>query len=121
MVEADTNLSDINVAKQVAKMFRRRFIIFPQAIQYSLGQPKMVRNHIHHLWHAIDTRPPAVRLVIAVLALASLPLFGAGVRYLGEVLALGRAVLPLLVVAHIPALIAGLALWSFGRDTFGGK
>jgi len=81
----------------------------------------MIQNHVRHLWHGIDTRPPAVRLVIAVLAFASLPLLGAGVRHLGEVLALGRAVLPLLVVAHIPALIAGLALWSFGRDKLGGK
>ena len=101
-------------------MFGGEFSILPQIIQAGLGQPKMIRNHVHHLWHEIDTRPPAVRLVVAVLALASLPLFGAGVRHLGEVLALGRAVLPLLVVAHIPALIAGLALWSLGCDTCGG-
>jgi hypothetical protein len=47
-----------------------------------------------------------------------LPLLGSGVRALGSALGLGWATVPLLVVAHVPAVIALIGLWSIGTDLY---
>ncbi|MGK2229877.1 MAG: hypothetical protein ACI9QA_000024 [Methanobacteriota archaeon] len=77
----------------------------------------MIREHLHELWHGIDTRPTKVRLGIAVFTIASLPVLGTLSRTVGEAFSLGGLTVPLLVVAHVPALIAALALWSVASDT----
>jgi hypothetical protein len=76
----------------------------------------MIRNHIRHLHTAIDSQSLAIRGVITMGALLALPLFGTTVRWLGEILGLGQLVVPLLVVAHVPVVIALIALWSIGCD-----
>ncbi|WP_096391332.1 hypothetical protein [Halopenitus persicus] len=76
----------------------------------------MIRNHVQHLHQLIDDRTLPVRGAITVTALLSLPLFGTGVRALGSALDLGQLVLPLLVLAHVPAAIALIAIWSIGCD-----
>jgi len=57
-----------------------------------------------------------MRLVITVAALVALPVIGTGVRMLGSALGLGAFTFPLLVVAHVPAVVALIALWSIGCD-----
>jgi hypothetical protein len=79
----------------------------------------MTREHVAGLHDAIDARPIPVRLGVAVGALLALPLLGTGVRTLGSALGLGAVTLPLLVVAHVPAVVALVALWSVGRDLRG--
>lgn len=76
----------------------------------------MIRDHLHHLHHTIDDQALVIRVGITLAALAALPLFGTGVRTLGSVLGLGQLVLPLLVVAHVPAVVALIAVWSIGCD-----
>lgn len=76
----------------------------------------MIRDHLHHLHHAVDDQTLPVRAGITLGALAALPLFGAGVRALGTSLGLGQLVLPLLVLAHVPAVVALVAVWSIGCD-----
>lgn len=76
----------------------------------------MIRDHIHHIHHAIDDQSLAIRGGITLVALLSLPLFGTGVRALGDALGLGRLVLPLLVMAHVPVVFALIAVWSIGCE-----
>lgn len=76
----------------------------------------MIRDHLHHLHHAIDEQSILIRGVVTVVALLSLPVFGSGVRALGSTLSLGRLLLPLLVLAHVPVVVALVALWSIGCD-----
>lgn len=76
----------------------------------------MIRDHIGHLHHVIDDRSLPTRLAITVGALLSLPLLGTGVRALGSALGLGAFTLPLLAVAHVPVVIALIAVWSVGCD-----
>lgn len=76
----------------------------------------MIRDHVRHLHHLIDDQSVLIRAGITLAALLSLPLFGTGVRTLGSTLGLGRLVLPLLVLAHVPAIIALIAVWSIGCD-----
>lgn len=76
----------------------------------------MIRDHVHHIHEAIDSRSLPIRGAITVAALLSLPLFGTGVRTLGNMLDLGQLVLPLLALAHVPAVIALIAVWSIGCD-----
>jgi hypothetical protein len=81
----------------------------------------VIREHVGHLHGAIDEQSLGVRGAITVLALLSLPLFGTAVRTLGEALGLGRLVLPLLVLAHVPVVVALIALWSIGCDVCRGE
>lgn len=76
----------------------------------------MIRNHLRHLHHAIDDQSLPIRGVITLVALLSLPVFGTAVRTLGNALGLGRLVFPLLVLAHVPVVIALIAVWSIGCD-----
>ena len=76
----------------------------------------MIRDHIGHLHRAIDSRSLPIRGAITLGALVALPVLGTGVRTLGSVLGLGRLVLPLLVLAHVPVVIALIAIWSIGCD-----
>lgn len=76
----------------------------------------MIRDHVSHLHQAIDDRSLPVRLGITVGALLALPLLGTGVRTIGSALDLGLLTLPLLVVAHVPVVVALVALWSIGCD-----
>lgn len=76
----------------------------------------MIREHVHHIHKAIDSRSLPIRGAITLVALLSLPVFGTVVRTLGETLGLGRLVFPLLVLAHVPAVIALIAVWSIGCD-----
>lgn len=76
----------------------------------------MIRDHVRHLHHVIDDQSVPVRGGITFVALLSLPILGTAVRTLGTALSLGRAVLPLLVLAHVPVVVALLALWSIGCD-----
>lgn len=57
-----------------------------------------------------------VRLAITVGALLSLPLLGTAVRQIGAMLNLGAFTTPLLVVAHVPIVVAIIAVWSIGCD-----
>jgi hypothetical protein len=75
-----------------------------------------LQDHVSHLHHEIDDRSLPVRLGITVGALLALPLLGTAVRTLGSALELGVLMLPLLVVAHVPVVIALVALWSIGCD-----
>lgn len=79
----------------------------------------MIRDHVHHLHDAIDSRSLPVRGVVTVVALLSLPVFGTAVRTLGSELGLGRLVPPLLVLAHVPVVVAPVAAWSLGCDVSG--
>ncbi|WP_436928730.1 hypothetical protein [Halosimplex halobium] len=76
----------------------------------------MIRDHVRHLHRAIDEQSLPLRGVITLAALASLPVFGTAVRGLGAALDLGRLVLPLLVLAHVPVVVALVAVWSIGCD-----
>jgi hypothetical protein len=76
----------------------------------------MIREHVRHIHHEIDDRSLGVRLAITAAAVLSLPLLGTGVRRLGAALDLGAFTLPLLAVAHVPAVIALIAVWSIGCD-----
>jgi len=76
----------------------------------------MIREHVRHLHRAVDRQSLPVRGVITVLALLSLPVLGTAVRSLGDLLGLGRYVLPLLMLAHVPAVVALVAVWSIGCD-----
>jgi cyanate permease len=76
----------------------------------------VIRDNLHHLHHTIDDQALVVRVGIILAALAALPLFGTGVQALGSALAIGQLVLPLLVVAHVPAVVALIAIWSIGCD-----
>lgn len=82
----------------------------------SLGQPKMIREHISHIRGTVDDQSILVRLGITVAALLSLPLLGTAVRTVGSALNLGAWTLPLLAVAHVPAVVAVIAVWSIGCD-----
>ena len=75
-----------------------------------------LQDHISHLHHEIDDRSLLVRFGITVGALLALPLLGTAVRTLGNALGLGVFTLPLLVIAHVPAVIVLLGLWSIGCD-----
>lgn len=76
----------------------------------------MIRDHIGHIRATIDRQSLAVRGAITVGALLALPVFGTVVRTLGEAFGLGRLVLPLLVLAHVPVVVALIAVWSIGCD-----
>jgi len=76
----------------------------------------MIHKHVRHIHHTIDEQSLLIRGVITIAALLSLPVFGSGVRALGSALGLGRLVLPLLVLAHLPAVIGVIAVWSIGCD-----
>jgi hypothetical protein len=76
----------------------------------------VIRNHLEHIHHSIDDRPIPIRAAITFAALVSVPLFGTGVRALGSWLGLGRFVLPFLVLAHVPAVVALICVWSIGCD-----
>lgn len=76
----------------------------------------MIREHLRELHHGLDRRPISVRVLVTVAALLSLPLLGTGARRLGKALGLDQLVLPLLVVAHVPAVIAIIAVWSIGCE-----
>lgn len=76
----------------------------------------MIRNHLEHIHHAVDDQSLPVRGAITLVALLSLPVFGTAVRTLGEMLNLGRLLLPLLVLAHVPVVVAVIAIWSIGCD-----
>jgi hypothetical protein len=78
----------------------------------------MIREHVGRLRHAIDDRSFPVRLGLTLGALLALPLLGTGVRTLGSALGPGWATLPLLVVAHVPAVVALLGAWSIGRELY---
>ncbi|NLV11678.1 hypothetical protein E5139_16235 (plasmid) [Halomicrobium mukohataei] len=64
----------------------------------------------------MDRRSIPTRVGITVLALLSLPLLGTAVRAVGRALELGWLTTPLLVVAHVPVVVALIALWSIGCD-----
>jgi len=81
----------------------------------------VIRSHLRHLRHALDERSITIRAAVTLVALLSLPVFGAGVRALGRWLGLGRLVVPLLVLAHVPVVVALIALWSIGCDVCRGR
>jgi hypothetical protein len=60
-------------------------------------------------------------MAITIGAIAALPLLGAGVRSLGRAFDLGALTVPLLALAHVPAVLALVALWSIGCDVCGGE
>jgi hypothetical protein len=76
----------------------------------------MIRNHISHIRANLDEQSIPVRVGVTGAALVSLPLLGTGVREIGSALDLGMWTLPLLAVAHVPAVIALIAIWSIGCD-----
>jgi len=76
----------------------------------------MIREHIRHIRTTVDDQSMLIRLGITAAALLSLPLLGTGVRSLGEALGLGVWTVPLLAVAHVPAVVALIAVWSIGCD-----
>lgn len=76
----------------------------------------MIREHVLHIRTAVDQRSVPTRVGITVLALLSLPLLGTAVRTVGRALELGWMTAPLLVVAHVPVVVALIALWSIGCD-----
>lgn len=76
----------------------------------------MIRTHLDHIYRAIDDRPLSVRGVVTILAVLLLPVLGTGVRTLGSALGLGDLVIALLVLAHVPAVVAILGVWSIGCD-----
>jgi hypothetical protein len=83
---------------------------------WGLGEPKMIREHITHIRNAVDEQSIPIRVGITLTALLSLPLLGTGVRTLGSALNLGWLTTPLLVVAHVPVVVALIAIWSIGCD-----
>jgi hypothetical protein len=76
----------------------------------------MIRDHISHIRTTLDERSVPVRVGVTVAALLSLPLLGNGVRAVGSALDLGVWTLPLLAVAHVPAVVALIAIWSMVSD-----
>jgi len=89
----------------------------------SLGEPKVGRTVVEHLREihaALDSRSVGVRLAVTLVAAVSVPLTATAVRRLGAELGLGAATLPLLVVAHVPAVVAVIAIWSVGCEVCGG-
>lgn len=76
----------------------------------------MIRDHHNHPHQAIDSRSLPIRGAITLGALLALPVLGIGVRSPGSVLGPGRLVLPLLVLAHVPVVIALVAIRSIGCD-----
>ena len=76
----------------------------------------MIRQHINHIRATVDKQSILIRLGITVAAILSLPLLGTGVRTVGEMLNLGAWTIPLLAVAHVPAVVALIAVWSIGCD-----
>lgn len=78
----------------------------------------MIREHVGRLRHAVDDQSLPARLGITLGALLALPLLGTGVRTLGSALEPGWVTLPLLVVAHVPAVIALLGAWSIGHELY---
>jgi len=76
----------------------------------------MIRNHVRHIRHAIDAQSIPIRLLITFAALLALPILGTAVRTAGSALGLGRLILPALVLAHVPVVIALIAVWSIGCD-----
>jgi hypothetical protein len=76
----------------------------------------MIRNHIRHIRAHLDEQSIPVRGAVTVGALVSLPLLGNGVRTVGSALDLGMWTLPLLAIAHVPAVIALIAIWSIVSD-----
>jgi hypothetical protein len=77
---------------------------------------QMIRQHVRHLHREIDEKSIAIRAVITVGAILMLPLLGTAVRRFGQAFDLGMFTLPLLAVAHVPAVIAIIAVWSIGCD-----
>lgn len=76
----------------------------------------MIRDHVSHIHGTVDEQSMPVRVGITIAALLSLPLLGQGARALGSALDLGALTLPLLAVAHVPVVVAGIAIWSIGCD-----
>ena len=76
----------------------------------------MIREHLSHIRTTMDDQSIPVRLGITAAALLSLPLLGTGVRSAGEMLGLGAWTLPLLAIAHVPVVVALIAVWSIGCD-----
>lgn len=76
----------------------------------------MIRNHLRHIRRGVDGRLVPVRIGIPLAALFSLPVFGTGVRDVGRVLDPGQLVLPLLVLAYVPAVVALVTVWSIECD-----
>lgn len=64
----------------------------------------------------MDEQSISIRVAITAVALLSLPLLGQGVRALGSALNLGAWTLPLLAVAHVPVVVALIAIWSIGCE-----
>jgi hypothetical protein len=76
----------------------------------------MIREHLVHSRTSVDEQSMIARLGITTAALLSLPLLGTGVRTVGSALDLGTWTLPLLAVAHVPVVVALIAVWSIGCD-----
>ncbi|QCC49748.1 hypothetical protein [Halapricum salinum] len=76
----------------------------------------MIREHVSHIRGAVDEQKIPIRVAITAVALVSLPLLGQGVRALGSALGLGPWTLPLLTVAHVPVVVALIAIWSIGCE-----
>ncbi|MFB6111745.1 MAG: hypothetical protein ABEJ35_04320 [Halobacteriaceae archaeon] len=88
----------------------------PWAAVEAGGVRAMFREHVRHLHHRIDDQPVILRLAITLGAVLSLPLFATGARALSATFGLGRLALSLLVHAHVPALVALIAVWPLGCD-----
>jgi hypothetical protein len=73
-------------------------------------------EHLREIRATLDDQTMPVRGGVAVGALVAVPLLGTGVRRAGTALDLGEVAVPLLVVAHVPAVIALIAIWSIGCD-----
>jgi hypothetical protein len=76
----------------------------------------MMRNHLTHIHETVDRQSIPVRLAVTAAALLALPALGTIARRVGAALDLGALVLPLLAVAHVPVVVALLALWSVGCE-----
>lgn len=76
----------------------------------------MIREHIRHIRTTVDDQSIAIRLGVTGAAILSLPLLGTGVKTIGTMLSLGAGTIPLLVMAHVPVVIALFAIWSIGCD-----
>jgi hypothetical protein len=76
----------------------------------------MLREHIGHIRGKVDEQTIPIRILITAAALLSLPLFGTVARTIGRTLNLGTLTIGLLAIAHIPVVIALVAIWSIGCD-----
>jgi hypothetical protein len=76
----------------------------------------MIREHIGHIRGTVDDQSIPIRVAITVLALLSLPLFGTAARAVGSALNLGSLTVGLLAVAHVPVVVALVAIWSIGCE-----